>query len=540
MSIPNVWRDRRSKGLARALNNINLARLVGNITSEGLVDCTVDGRRHLLAVYSSVNPGGHYINLSVDIVDRLRRARLANPAHVTVALLALWRQRDANADDRTLNRWMIPVDSVLEMDRLIRDSAHPDKRNVAIPRQTRQWKQTGGTVTLDVGQFDVSWHDLNDEEMQHIGDGVRELIPVLRPEGDTEEDSPMHPQRDDDDAPRPWIGSNRIYFGPPGSGKSFRAAKDLAEVGINPERVTFHPEYSHVDFIGAYRPVMAYFCNGEQYKVSGDKLPGRPAVVYQFVPGPFARVLHRALRDPEHHHCLLIEEINRGNCAAIFGDVFQLLDRDSQKGEWPASSRYPVRMQQELEEFLISDLADGPNLDAQHRQRLGSGGTYLPANLSIFATMNTSDQSLFPMDAAFKRRWDMRYVPIDYADDKRLVVVTTNGVRVRWSRFLGEVNRHIAGVLRSDDKQLGQWFINADEISAEVFQNKVLSYLWADVFRDQHVLFAEGIDTYDELVKRFQEGDWVFNDEFAKKLKIDGEVLASPAQAGSNDVAGTV
>jgi len=256
---------------------------------------------------------------------------------------------------------------------------------------------------------------------------------------------------------------NVIYFGSPGTGKSTTMDRDTATMIV--EKITFHPEYDYHSFVGGYKPTMV----GEEIK-------------YHFVPQIFTDIYVNAWQSLSNgnllHYCLLIEEINRGNCAEIFGDLFQLLDRKDD-----GSSQYPISVSKELRDYLVTKLG------SEHQGILG-GKIKLPPNLSIYATMNTSDQSLFPMDSAFKRRWEWQYVPIDYnCTNSNFIIELTNGKKYKWLEFLKKVNEIIFEITLSQDKQLGNWFVKASSedrvINENTFKNKVLFYLWNDVFKDE-------------------------------------------------------
>jgi len=272
---------------------------------------------------------------------------------------------------------------------------------------------------------------------------------------------------------------NKIYFGAPGTGKSFRVDQILNTVGSQfKERITFHPEYDHASFVGGYKPVTV----GEDIK-------------YKFVPQIFADIYVRAWKDTDHTYYFAIEEINRGNCAEIFGDLFQLLDRDG---------NYTVTPSNELREYLKEAFGD-----VNHPGIIN--GLLLPPNLNLLATMNTSDQSLFPMDSAFKRRWTWEYVPIDYNDNiqenpSASYMVRINGEKsFRWIDFIREVNHQKIKVNPNlgMDKCIGNYFIKPQgrEISLEEFINKAVFYLWNDVFRDEdenNSIFEKG-HTYEDF-----------------------------------------
>lgn len=253
-----------------------------------------------------------------------------------------------------------------------------------------------------------------------------------------------------------------IYFGAPGCGKS-HAVKEFVTSHPGIEiRTTFHPDTDYASFVGAYKPS----------KDAGG-------ITYKFVPQAFTKAYCKAWKNPDTPVYLIIEEINRGNCAQIFGDLFQLLDRDE------GVSEYPVSPDTDLEEYLKSELM---RLDAG--EVIGTDGIEdnkltLPANLHILATMNTSDQSLFPMDSAFKRRWNWIYVPIDADNPESQFIITIGDKKYEWSKFLVAANEHIKDVSESEDKQMGNFFIK-DDIKTKDFVSKVMFYLWSEVCKDEY------------------------------------------------------
>jgi hypothetical protein len=257
---------------------------------------------------------------------------------------------------------------------------------------------------------------------------------------------------------------------------------------------------------------MAY-CGAEQYRdASGKLLPalGRPVVVYKFVTGPLIRMIERAILDTEHPYYLIIEEINRGNCAAIFGDLFQLLDRRDD-----GSSEYEVRVESDLMQHLLGNLPADIKADEAVRRnfsRLKEFGLFIPGNLSLLATMNTSDQSLYPMDSAMKRRWEMTYVTIDYEQAKgRRVDIQGYGNRA-WGDVLRRLNKAIVMYTQNDDRQIGQWFIGTESIDADTFRDKILSYLWFDVFRHKpgEMFNLDYSSSYEALIGKYDKGLPVF------------------------------
>ncbi|MGL2963439.1 McrB family protein [Flavobacterium sp. RSB2_4_14] len=260
---------------------------------------------------------------------------------------------------------------------------------------------------------------------------------------------------------------NKIYFGAPGTGKSFRITQDLKDVDtIFQKRITFHPEYDNSSFVGGYKPVT----------------DSKGEIKYEFVPQIFTNIYVEACNDPIHQYYLIIEEINRGNCAEIFGELFQLLDRDE---------NYKITPSNELIIFLNESISNS--------KYYNNGEMLLPDNLSILATMNTSDQSLFPMDSAFKRRWDWEYIPICYEsrddfgkinDSNDFEIDIEDGEKYSWIEFIKKVNLNHIKNNRSlgMDKCIGNYFIKPDNnktISLKPFINKVIFYLWNDVFKDE-------------------------------------------------------
>lgn len=232
-------------------------------------------------------------------------------------------------------------------------------------------------------------------------------------------------------------------------------------------RTTFHPDYDYSTFVGSYKPVMDDSGKQDTKENKGKEL------VYSFVPQVFTKAYIRAYKSKNDNSLsatdknvyLVIEEINRGNCAQIFGDLFQLLDRKD------GVSEYPVVPDTELIKYLNDNGVPGSSIR-------------LPENLHILATMNTSDQSLFPMDSAFKRRWEMEYVPINLEQEKAAkFTFQVNGLDYSWVEFLAKVNPLIRKATDSEDKQMGEFFIKGN-VTEDEFKNKVMFYIWNDVCKD--------------------------------------------------------
>lgn len=352
--------------------------------------------------------------------------------------------------------------------------------------------------------------------------------------------APSNPAVLTDDHPR-----NLIYFGAPGTGKShqLKVAVEGEEkedgtitkdndhgvfVTLNDaykvdkrlyERVTFYPTYSYAQFVGCYKPVMEGL-----------------NIAYKFVPGPFLRVLVNALNEKpgedgkKKNWCLVIEEINRANAAAVFGDVFQLLDRatkDSEDGSVKrGESEYEIAASEDVKKFLYEDKDGLTEAGKIKLEKLaGKGRLRIPSNMYIWATMNSADQGVFPMDTAFKRRWKFKYFAINQSDDKigerkigtnlkidgKQVYDTAkwNDDMRNWNNVRKFVNRLLTLFKVNEDKLMGPWFVqpeSGDEISAEQFESKVLMYLWEDAARMcRQKMFPNSVTSYSELITEWRK-----------------------------------
>lgn len=311
-----------------------------------------------------------------------------------------------------------------------------------------------------------------------------------------------------------------IYYGAPGTGKSHAIKVDTK--GAHVVRTTFHPDSDYSTFVGAYKPTTkpSYVrdSTGRVVEERGEKVV-EDRIVYEFVPQAFLQAYVAAWRyyakagsdEPEKQY-LVIEEINRGNCAQIFGDLFQLLDRNDE-----GYSEYPITADKDMEKYLsdafhniaipnesdLGELFDDPSI----AQKIGLGQVLvLPPNLYIWATMNTSDQSLFPIDSAFKRRWDWRYIPISEATDEKTKQPLGWSIHVGnkdydWWSFLQAINDKIGGLTNSQDKKLGYFFCKAKNgmIDAETLVGKVFFFLWNEVLKDfeqEQDFLKDGVNGY--------------------------------------------
>ena len=277
----------------------------------------------------------------------------------------------------------------------------------------------------------------------------------------------------------------QIFYGAPGTGKSHRIKEDENVKVANEKnlvfRTTFHPDSDYSTFVGCYKPTMRPVA--DKYKAVAGK---DEEITYSFVPQAFLQSYVAAWNNPEENVYLVIEEINRGNCAQIFGDLFQLLDRDCE-----GFSEYPIIADKDLKKYLNGKDEEGKDV-LTNKDGIKDGKLRLPKNLFIWATMNTSDQSLFPIDSAFKRRWDWVYMPIDTAKETWYIKIGES--YYSWTKFLDKVNDELLTDETAEDKHLGFYFCKATEkkngtesgpnvITAETFVGKVLFYLWNDVFK---------------------------------------------------------
>lgn len=274
----------------------------------------------------------------------------------------------------------------------------------------------------------------------------------------------------------------QIFYGAPGTGKSHTVKRETAawEEKERVVRTTFHPDSDYSTFVGAYKPTLkeVYVRDSTgRIVIEKDKPVKEKQISYEFVPQAFLNAYIDAWTNREEPEYLIIEEINRGNCAQIFGDLFQLLDRNDE-----GYSEYAIKADRDLEIYLNKAFE---NADIEDYPNVKSGKVLLlPNNFYIRATMNTSDQSLFPIDSAFKRRWDWEYESIKYENKKWVIEIGAN--RYKWTSFQHIVNNKIFEATSSEDKMLGDYFVKPYNgvISEKLFLNKVLFYLWNDVCKD--------------------------------------------------------
>ncbi|WQZ32950.1 McrB family protein [Helicobacter pylori] len=276
-------------------------------------------------------------------------------------------------------------------------------------------------------------------------------------------------------------GKNIILYGVPGSGKSYTLQRDYCNDNSVVEKIVFHPDYSYSDFVGQIMP----------------SVDDSGIVSYKFNPGPFTNILKKAYHNPQIRHVLVIDEINRGNAPAIFGEIFQLLDRlkHDKNGFKKGSSEYAINNM---------DIANIVHNDKNASIRI-------PSNLWIIATMNTSDQNVFTLDTAFQRRFSMQLIENSFEnvddDFKNMKILDTD---ITWQKFCTTINEKIAqnneGLSSMEDKRFGVYFVNIDDLkSKENFAHKVIKYLWDDVFKfDRNIIFdTTKFNTLEAVVKNF-------------------------------------
>ena len=326
---------------------------------------------------------------------------------------------------------------------------------------------------------------------------------------------------------------NQIYFGAPGTGKSFNLNSQrkilLKDCPNNYERVTFHPDYSYANFVGTYKPVP-------------DKdNERRDIITYKYVPGPFMRVLVDSIINDDKHHLLIIEEINRANVAAVFGDVFQLLDRDENN-----ESEFPIKASEDIKSHLknVFEKEFGEDFEEKYNRAFPNDELKIPNNMFIWATMNSADQGVYVMDTAFKRRWDFKYLGIDDSSNRieRFEIDMPDGKTINWNCLRKAINGALVRHGVNEDKLLGPFFINPRYLPKdssnnkgfiETFKNKVLMYLFEDIDKSKRNFLFDikpkyGHLLYSEVCDKFEEKGI---DIFEKKITDEYENLFDEYQA---------
>ena len=371
--------------------------------------------------------------------------------------------------------------------------------------------------TTDIGQINIAMNELEKESENNSGQrrAVKKYIQYLIDSAGNYM-KPIYNTDIDADYER-----NRIVFGAPGTGKSFGLKNDCHKLMMDTvgtyERVTFHPDYSYSRFVGTYKPVMDM---------------DEKSIRYDFVPGPFMRVYVDALKsgrtEAPQPHLLLIEEINRAKVAAVFGDVFQLLDRDDD-----GVSEYEIQASEDVRRYLASKLGGSPDNYRKIR---------IPNNMFIWATMNSADQGVFPMDTAFKRRWNFEYLGINENEEKIAAIGNIKLARtdevINWNTLRKAINAKMSSdeFRINEDKLIGPFFLSKKIIMSDesgmivnqdrfvkAFKSKVIMYLYEDAVKQKKHNFFDGCDSskYSSVCDAFDEkGIGIFGDTF-KELYYD-------------------
>ena len=310
------------------------------------------------------------------------------------------------------------------------------------------------------------------------------------------------------------LADNFLLYGVPGCGKSYKVEDEYESKITNEQckvRVVFHPDYTYSDFIGQLMPVLKEVENAQGVKE--NKLQ------YEFVPGPFTKIIKKAYEEPEQKCLLIIEELNRGNAPAIFGEIFQLLDRkdngESKYGIYNADiAKYAYGGLPENQGIAINVIANTP--------------IKLPSNLTIVATMNTSDQNVFTMDTAFQRRWQMEHIPNKFDFNTAHVNKHLPNSEISWGAFAQTINKkmHTAnlGFGGTEDKSLGVYFATDNDLDdAKRFAEKVLKYLWDDAFKlGRQALFSNCSEGLSFVIEAYEN---------AAKAKIEKQSAEDPLKA---------
>lgn len=329
------------------------------------------------------------------------------------------------------------------------------------------------SIITDAQKIEVALSILNTEVGQH--------------EVEEEESSAIHLKG----------GANIIYYGAPGTGKSYAVDQIAGTHSIF--RTVFHPDTQNSDFVGSLKPV----------------IDDKNDISYKFSPGPFSRAMAAAYLAPEKMHYLVIEELNRAPAAAVFGELFLMLDRDKDGiGEYDVD--FPS------EEFVKW---------WQVESGLSGDKMRLPSNLSILATMNSADQGVYPLDTAFRRRWTQEYIPIDYGNapvgNIQLTLADSTTIEIPWRKFVQYLNEFLTekiGSGISEDRLVGQWFLCSAELGATL-PGKLLIYLWDDLLRHhgRDILFRADVKTYGNLAAKGNSAKPIFSSEFLKHFSDNQE-----------------
>lgn len=300
---------------------------------------------------------------------------------------------------------------------------------------------------------------------------------------------------------------NRIIFGAPGTGKSYKIEEQRVVFGQNYERVTFYPNYTYAQFVGTYKPKPKFRADGMEY------------VSYEFVAGPFLRTWVNAQRSimegKNENFLLIVEEINRANAAAVFGDVFQLLDRQAD-----GTSEYDITTSEEMRDYLYRE---GFNADDIKTIKI-------PSSMYIWATMNSADQGVFPMDSAFKRRWNFEYIGIN--EERTKIAASEITLKpygtIKWDLIRTEINNRLTQEGVNEDKLIGPYFLSGKELKSssidEIFKSKILMYLFEDVLKHRKgKLFKSEFNTFSKVIEAYNNSEEIFDFDVISSLSDDSK-----------------
>lgn len=368
---------------------------------------------------------------------------------------------------------------------------------------TRDYKNIFENITIEDAIFELK---------SKSDDSFNELISIL-------EDIISNNQQNT------LIGENNLYYGVPGCGKSNYVKntilKDVEEFNI--ERVLFHPDYTYGDFVGQILP-----------KVTDGN------VSYEFTAGPFTRIMKKAYDNVFETYYLIIEEINRGNAPAIFGDIFQLLDRKTEEND----DDLPIG----TSEYFITNSYIANKIYNDEQKKAFGDKVRIPSNLFIIATMNTSDQNVFTLDTAFQRRWNMNMIENSFDNvDKEFSNTPVLGTDVSWEKFCTTINDLILAenkrIMSSEDKRLGVYFVNKkelDEENSDLFAQKVIKYLWDDAFKfSRENIFDEKYTSLEYIIRDLKDDEIekfsIFKETIQNKLNNKEKITPKNQTPTSSD-----
>lgn len=468
---------------------------------------TISNKQQYDTFFNNFDSTNTYQLKKDNLLDYLKYARLEYVAHKCNEYKALNSEYHAEKVKQVLEmsdliplkissyedpkRYYIRTD---EIDKVIKANFNEFIRGIALPKITDVviTKDDSGVFTFELV--------LNDERICQKDTDTGDL---------SLEESVVSPSEPLD---KPY---QRIFFGAPGTGKSYKLNEEAnTYFGKNYARVTFHPSYMYGNFVGSFKPFVKRLTTLDGELKRDDDGNTQETITYQYVAGVLMQQIVKAYKNADQNYLLVIDEINRANVASVFGDVFQLLDRDSN-----GYSEYEITTSKELQDYLKVELAN-VTLDGVLNARLGAdfSSLVLPPNLYIWATMNSADQGVMPMDTAFRRRWDFTYIGVNEAADSNKdefleyeFKVDENN-KANWDLFRRKINRKLSTLGIPEDKLLGSYFIGKQILETKdldtitnVIKNKVLMYLYEDAAKPfRSLLFAEDkFNTYSIVCDNF-------------------------------------